>query len=98
MEEVVDGPRGRGVDARRLRQVLERRALDGLDGAEMVQQRALAGRPDAGDLVERVLDHLALAPGPMAADGEAVGLVAQALHEVERRIAGRQLERARGPA
>ena len=68
-------------------------ALDRLDGAEVVQERALAGRADAGDLVERVLHHLALALRPVRADGEAVRLVAQALDEVERRVARRQLER-----
>ena len=36
-------------------EILEGCPLDGLDGAEMVQQRALAGRSDAGDFVERVL-------------------------------------------
>ena len=93
VEEVVDRPRRRGIHARRLDQVLQGGALDRLDGAEMVQQRALAGRADAGDLVEGVLDQLALALGPVRADGEAVRLVAQALHEIERRIARRQLER-----
>ena len=42
-------------------EVVQRGALDRLDRAEMLQQRALARRPDAGDLVERVLADLALA-------------------------------------
>ena len=58
----------------------------------MVQQRALAGRADAGDLVERVLDQFAFALGPVRADREAVRFVAQPLHEIERGIARRQLE------
>src|SRR3954447_7008351 len=93
VEEIVHGPRRGGVDARRLHQVLEGRALDGFDRAEMVQERALARRPDPGDLVERVLDQLALALGPVGPDGEAVRLVAQALHEVQGRVPRWHLER-----
>ncbi len=59
----------------------------------MQQQRALAAGADAGDLVERVLDHLLLAPRAVRADGEAVRLVAQPLDEIEHRIAHRQRER-----
>src|SRR3954467_8037241 len=93
MEEVVDRPRGCGVDARGLGQVLEGGALDRLHGPEMVEQRALAAGTDAGDLVQGVLHHLSLALGPVAPDGEAVRLVAESLHEVERRVARRKLER-----
>src|SRR3954454_16752729 len=93
VEEIVDGPRRRGVHACRLDEVLVGGALDRLDGAEMVQERALAVRADTRDLVERSLCHLALALGPMRPDREAVRLVAQALHEIELRIARRQLQR-----
>ena len=93
VEEIVDGARRRGVHARRLDEVLVGGALDRLDGAEMVQEGALAVRADARDLVERSLRHLALALRPMRPDREAVRLVAQALHEIERRVARRQLQR-----
>src|SRR5215217_5183418 len=93
VEEIVDGARRRGVHACRLDEVLVGGALDRLDGAEMVQEGALAVRADARDLVERTLRHLALALRPMRPDREAVRLVAQALHEIERRIARRQLQR-----
>ena len=59
----------------------------------MAEQRALPRRPDAGDLVERIGVHLLLAPRPVRADGEAVRLVAQALDEIEHRVAVRQHER-----
>src|SRR5690606_8437119 len=70
----------------------ERRARDGLRRAEVMQQGPLARRPDTHDLVERIAADVALALGPVGADGEAVRLVAQALDEMERRIARRQAE------
>ena len=54
VKEIVDRPRGRGVHARRLDEILQSGALNGLDGTEMVQQRTLPGRADAGDLIEGV--------------------------------------------
>ena len=71
-------------------------AADGLGGAEALEQGALAGGADALDLVERVADRVLLALGPVGADGEAVGFVAQALDVVEHRVAVRQHEGARG--
>src|SRR4051794_15035948 len=87
MEEVVHRSRRRGVDARRLDEVLIGGAADRFHGAEMVQQGALAVRADARDLVERALRHLALALRPVGADRETVRLVAQPLDEIERRVA-----------
>ena len=53
----------------------------------MLEQRAFAARADAGNLVEGIgADGLA-ALGAVGADGEAMGLVAQPLHEIEHRIA-----------
>ena len=66
--------------------------LTALAVPKCMQQRALAARPDAGDLVERIAHHLLLAPRPVRADGEAMRLVAQALDEIEHRIAHRQAE------
>src|SRR5690606_17162377 len=56
-------------------------------------QGALARRADALDLVERIAGDVLLAAGPVRADGEAMGLVAKALHIVEHRVAMRQHER-----
>src|SRR5690625_129696 len=60
------------------------RAAHGLGAAEMFEQPALAGRADAGDLVERRRADRFCALLPMRADGEAVSLVAEALDEIER--------------
>ena len=66
----------------------------GLGRAEMLEQRAPARGADAGDLVERIgADGLA-ALGPVRADGEAVRLVAQPLHEIEHRVARLEHDRA----
>src|SRR5204862_6667442 len=74
-------------------QVVGTSAGDGFGGAEMLEQRALARRADAGDLVERVgADGLA-ALGAVGTDGEAVGLVAQALDEIEHGIARLEQQR-----
>src|SRR5690606_27807733 len=83
-------PLGNAVD---LHQVLDRGTAHGLGRAEMVQEGALPRRADSRDLVERVPDQLPGAARAVRADGEAVGLVAQALDEVEDRIAHRQAER-----
>ena len=92
MEEVVDRARRRGIHARRLDQILEPRALNRLHGPEMMQQRALARRPDARNLVEWIFHQFALALGPMRADCESVSFVAQTLNEIQRRITRRELE------
>ena len=59
--------------------------------AEMHQQRALAARADAGDLVERAGGHALGALLAVGADREAVGLVAQALEVEEHGRVGRQV-------
>ena len=92
MEKVVHQLRGGGVEARRFFEVGEAGFGDVLGRAEGEEQRALARRADARDFVERALDEFLLAPGAMGPDGEAVRLVAQALDEEQRRIAGRKLE------
>src|SRR5690606_15978625 len=63
MEMVVDQFRDRFRNAVDSRQIGNGGAAHGLGRAEMQQQGAFAGRPDAGDLVERVLRHFLLAPG-----------------------------------
>ena len=64
----------------------------------MLQQRALARRADAGDLVQRIGADGLGALLAMAADGEAVRLVAQALQVVEHRRFGIEPERLACPA
>ena len=54
VEEIVDRLRHLRADAVDRLQVLDAGARHGLGRAEMLQQRALARRADAGDLVERV--------------------------------------------
>src|SRR5258707_6369774 len=87
VEEVVDLARGLGADAGYLGEIGQRRALDRLERAEMVEQGALAGRADARDLLQSRLADVAAAPDAVRADREAMRLVAQPLDEIERRIA-----------
>src|SRR5690606_20833104 len=53
-------------------------------GAEMQQQRLFATGADAWYFVERRAQPRLAAPRAVGADGKAVGLVAQALQEIER--------------
>src|SRR3954454_11153378 len=87
MEIVVNEPCGSGIDPRHLFEIGERRARNRLGGAETLQQRAISRRPDTPDLVERALGEFTCASCTMRADGEPMRLVAQALGEIERRIA-----------
>src|SRR5690606_39167998 len=92
VEVVINQLRGLPRYALDRDEILDARPAHGLGGAEVAQQRALPGRADAADLVERVLRHVDLAAGAVRADGEAVGLVAKPLDEVENRIARLQHE------
>src|SRR3954452_8164434 len=65
-------------------ELLARRADDSLRRAEVVEQRALAGGADAGQVVEQRRGHRAVAPRAMVRDREAVGLVAHTRQELER--------------
>ena len=60
----------------------------GAGRAEMLQQRALAARADAGDLVQRIGADGGAAFLAMAADGETVRFVAQPLQIIENRTFG----------
>src|ERR1700733_13364961 len=93
VEEVVHELRGRGVEARRLLEVRQARFGDVFGRAESEQERTLARRADARDLVERAFHEFLLAPSPGGPDGKAMRLVAQALDKEERRVARAQLER-----
>src|SRR5258707_7804318 len=91
VKKFVNPPRRFGTDAFDLHQVGNRGALDGFQRAEVVQQRALARRSDAGDLLQAGLAHVTCAARPVRADGKAMGLIAQPLDEIEHRVARRQL-------
>src|SRR4029077_19590693 len=93
VEELVNPPRRFGADAFDLHQVVDRGALDGFQRAEVMQQRALTRRSDAGDLLQAGFAHVARPARPVRADGETMGFVAQPLDEIEHRVARRQLER-----
>src|SRR5260370_37500320 len=93
MKELINPPRRFGTDAFDLHQVGDRGALDGFERAEVMQQRAFARRPDAGDLLQAGLAHIARPARPVRTDGETMGLIAQPLDEIEHRVARRQLER-----
>src|SRR5437588_8355799 len=87
VEKIIDQPRRRRVDAGRLFEVRQPRPRHRLGGAEGLQQRPLARGADSGDFVERALHEFLLALGAMRADGETMRLVAQSLHEKQRRVA-----------
>src|SRR6185369_1308097 len=74
VEEIVDLAGGLVVDARHLRQVGKRGALDGFQRAEMMQQRALPRRADAGNFLQARLANILLPSRAMRPDGEAVRL------------------------
>ena len=75
--------RQRQREAQRRGDLLHRRFTDCLQRAELAQQGALALRPDTRYGVEGAL-HARLRPYlAVVLDGEAVGLVADALDEVE---------------
>src|SRR5256886_4155968 len=93
VEEVVDLARGLCADPGHLGKISQRRALDRLERAEMVEQGALAGRADARDLLQSRLADVAAAPHTVRADREAMRLVAQPFDKIERRIARLELER-----
>src|SRR5262249_16616718 len=93
VKKLVNPPRRFGADAIDLHQVGDRGALDGLERTEVMQQRPLARRPDAGNLLQSGLAQILGAARPMRTDGEAMRLIAQPLDKVEHRVARRQLER-----
>src|SRR5262249_10951411 len=91
VEEVVDLARGLGADPGHLGEIGQRRALDRLERTEMVEQRAFAGRADAGDFLQPRLADIPAAPEAGRADGGTVRLAAQPLDGIKSRIS--QLER-----
>ena len=89
----IHPPCGFPADPRRGFQIGQPRHLHPARRTEMVQQSALAGGANAGDLVDLALPDGLRTPGAVGRDGEAVRLVAQSLEEIQNRVAWRQLER-----
>ena len=67
--------------------------LDAGDAAEFFQQALFLGGRDAGAFVEQALAHAAAVEQFVVAVGEAVGLVADALEQLERAAVVRQADR-----
>src|SRR5437660_9050587 len=93
VKKIIDQPCGCCVYSRDFREIGQGRARNRLGGAESVEEGPLARRADPLDFVERALGELLFAARPMGSDRESMRLVAQPLHEIERRISRRQPER-----
>src|ERR1035437_4836683 len=70
VEMRVDAPRDQPGDARRRLEIVQAGLADTARGAEMVQQRPLAARADAGDFVKLAGDQRFRPPGPVGGDGK----------------------------
>ncbi len=80
-------------------ELLAARAQEALGRAEVLQDAALARRPDAGQLVEDRARHRLVAAAAVELDREAVRLVADALEQLELgRVVRQQRAAACGPA
>src|ERR1700751_4884572 len=93
MKKVVNFARDLGADPLHLLKIRRRGAFDRLQGPEMLEERALAARTDPGDFLQPGFADVAAAARPVRAYRKAVGFVAQALHEIEHRIARLEAER-----
>src|SRR5947209_8222832 len=78
-------------------ELLTTRLQKPLRGPEMREQQALAGRPDAGQLVEHRPGHRAVAATTMELDRKAMRLVARPLQQLQRRRVVRHHERGAAP-
>src|SRR5881409_1395863 len=85
VKKVVNFSCGLGAHAGNFGEVGGRGALDRLERPEVLQQRALAGRANAGDFLQPGLAQVLLAAGAMRADRKPMRLVAQPLDEIEHR-------------
>ena len=74
-------------------ELFERRLLHRLDAAELLDQALASGRAEAGDVVEHRLRHPLAPQLAVVRDGEAVGLVADPLQQVERLGVARDADR-----
>src|ERR1051325_4262229 len=91
MKVVVNLLRDYLADAGRGLEIGEPGRRDALGRAEAQQQRLLAARADAGNLVELRAQRIGGTARAVGADRKAMRLVAQALQEEEPRGAGREL-------
>src|SRR4029077_16538329 len=67
--------------------------LDRFHSAKMTEQLPLPRGADPRNFLQAGLADGFFSTGAMRADSEAVGFIAQALHEIEQGVAGRQPER-----
>ena len=93
MKERINPPRGFRADTIDLYQIRDRSALDRLERAEVVEQRALARWANAGDLLQAGLAQIARPARAVRTDGEAMRLVAQTLDKIKHGITRRQAKR-----
>src|SRR4029077_19114904 len=96
MKEIVNFLRQGPADTVHRFQIDEARRRNRLGGAEMLQKSTFARAAYAADFVPRIGPDGFGAALAMAADGEAVGFVAQALQEIEHRTFRIEAERLRG--
>src|SRR5689334_11231742 len=87
VKKIINGLCHLGADAGHALKILAAGARHSLGRTEVLQQRTFACWADTGDFVERVDAQRLAALGTMGADGKAVSLVAQTLHEVKHRVA-----------
>jgi len=59
----------------------------------MLEERALSGRTDARNVIERIFSHRLFSLRTVGAYRKAMGLVSQTLHEIEHGVIRRQAER-----
>src|SRR5690606_7910289 len=88
MQGRIDSPGERLVHALDLGDLLDPGRPQARQAAEMAQQGGAAARADAGDVFEAAGGTRLLAPAAMAGDGEAVGLVADLLDELQAQRGG----------
>src|SRR5262245_31096385 len=85
MQRSVNLPADLGGDAGNALQFLGGRLEQPLRGAEVLDQRSLSSRADAGQCVEDRLAGLRVSAATVESEGEAVRLVADTLQELEAR-------------
>src|SRR5262249_61756891 len=76
VKKVIDLARDLRADAGDLGEIGRSGALDRLERSEMMQQRALAGGADGGNLLQPGLEDVAPAPHPMRHNSEGMRIVA----------------------
>src|SRR5437764_165076 len=93
MEKIVDLACGFGIDPRNLLEIRDRGALDRFQGSEMPQERTLARRADSRNFLQACFANVASSALAMRAHGKAMCFVAQALDEIQHRVARLETKR-----